>query len=307
MTEIPENKLPFPEVLRLEPAATCNFRCIHCPTGLGLSPAGLMSKETFNVIFDKIKKFHFRAIVLYHGGEPLLNKYFYSMVKRLRPLADKIKTNTNGSLFNDKNITAILDCGIDLVVLSLDGLSAEENDQIRVGCDFYKVIESLKKLLQLKLKLGLSKPEICIHNAQIADNNSFVPGEVKKPQYIVEALGELSGQVSWDPIQAYLWPGLPIPVLGSIPGRNFCDSAVNTITIRWNGDVVPCCNDLTNRMVMGNVLREDIEEIWNNEKYEKLRQDINSFNPPPLCHNCSVLFPAKLMFKKHLNLLKVVR
>ena len=50
---------------------------------------------------------------------------------------------------------------------------------------------------------------------------------------------------------------------------NFCDHIVNTFTIRWNGDVVPCCFDLINMMVMGNVVTEEIENIWNNEKYQK--------------------------------------
>ena len=305
MAETSEEKLPFAPVIRIEPAATCNFRCVHCPTGLGLAPKGIMSDSVFAALFEQIRDYHFRAVVLYHGGEPLLNKNFYSMVKKLRPLADKIKTNTNGSLLNDNNIMSILDSGIDLIVLSLDGLSAEENNQIRVGCDFDKVMASLKKLLQLKSKLGLSKPEVCIHNAQVA-NNEDSPREVQNPQYLVEALGEFSGQVSWDPIRAYLWPGLPIPASGLSPERNFCDSVVSTMTVRWNGDIVPCCNDLTSEMVMGNILKEDITKIWNNKKFRKLRGDIAGFNPPPLCHNCSVLFPRKLMFKKHLNL-KVVR
>lgn len=42
-------------------------------------------------------------------------------------------------------------------------------------------------------------------------------------------------------------------------------------------------------MVMGNVLNEELEEIWNNEKYLKLRKDVYDFNPPELCKNCVVL------------------
>ena len=73
------------------------------------------------------------------------------------------------------------------------------------------------------------------------------------------------------------------------PKGNFCDHTVSTFSIRWNGDVVPCCYDLINMMVMGNVLHEKIEDIWNNEKYIKLRKDIDEFNPPDLCKNCLVL------------------
>jgi len=69
---------PFPKVLRLEPASSCNFHCIHCPTGLNLnSSLGIMSEQTFSQIYEQIKKFRFRMIVLYHGGEPFLNKNFF--------------------------------------------------------------------------------------------------------------------------------------------------------------------------------------------------------------------------------------
>lgn len=28
---------------------------------------------------------------------------------------------------------------------------------------------------------------------------------------------------------------------------------MNTLTIRYNGDVIPCCYDLTSKLVMGNI------------------------------------------------------
>jgi radical SAM protein with 4Fe4S-binding SPASM domain len=298
--------LPFPPVLRIEPAATCNFRCIHCPTGIGLAPKGIMAPETFDAIFEKIKKYRFRAVVLYHGGEPLLNRNFFNMVRAMKPLTQSIKVNTNGSLLNDDNIEMLLDSGIDRLVISLDGLSPEENNEIRRGCDFEKVITSLKKLLRLKVERNITTLGILIGNVQIKDSNN--PRELKPPQYILDELEEFKGHFNvYGTFWAYLWPELPVVTPDVKPENNFCDSVVNTFTIRWNGDVVPCCNDLTSKMVMGNALREDVEAIWNNEKYKKLRYDIQNFNPPELCRSCYVLFPAKLMDQSDLAGLKSVR
>ena len=297
--------LPFPAVLRIEPAASCNFRCIHCPTGLGLAPAGIMSAETFAAVYEKIKKYYFRVIVLFHGGEPLLNKNFGLMVQQVRPLAGMIKINTNGSLLDEKHIEMLLGCGIDKIMVSLDGVSPEENNEIRVGSDFHKIITSIKKLLDLKAERRLYKPEIHLHNNQIAGRRN--PGGIKLPQYIIDALGEYYGQVKWDDVSwAYIWPGLPLKTPDIKPDRNFCDSVINTLTIRWNGDVVPCCNDLTSKMIMGNALGEDLETIWNNEKYKKLRADIHDFNPPDLCRNCYVLYPSKLMTRKDFERLRLL-
>ena len=93
---------------------------------------------------------------------------------------------------------------------------------------------------------------------------------------------------------AIIWPGMKPRTNPPLPVNNFCDQVVNTISIRWNGDVVPCCYDLVSMMVMGNVLKDDPEEIWNNKKYRQLREDIHSFNPPELCKNCEVLTTRNL-------------
>ena len=86
------------------------------------------------------------------------------------------------------------------------------------------------------------------------------------------------------------------------PTQNFCDSVVNVMTIRWDGTVVPCCYDLTTIMPLGNLLEEELEDIWNNERYGKLREDIASFEPPKLCQGCVVLYPQNYMTKKDIQL-----
>lgn len=45
---------------------------------------GVMDWQIFDKIFEKIKDYHFRVIVLYHGGEPFLNKNFAKMVQACR-------------------------------------------------------------------------------------------------------------------------------------------------------------------------------------------------------------------------------
>jgi len=48
--------VPFPKVIRIEPSATCNLSCIHCPTGSYSNPVkGIMSKELFLKIKNEIK------------------------------------------------------------------------------------------------------------------------------------------------------------------------------------------------------------------------------------------------------------
>lgn len=299
-TTMRKNKtdLAFPGVLRLEPSSACNLRCRHCVNRLNLCEKGIMSEKIFSAILERIKKYHFRVIVLYHGGEPLLNQNLYSMVERLKPLTDEFKIDTNGLLL-ERNIEPILASGIDRLYISLDGTSASENDAIRVGSDFKRISKSIKKLLKLKKKLGLLKPKVTISNVQIPDTKN--PGEIKLPKFLKNEFGEFKDQIDWVLTWALIWPGLPFDVPVSKPEQNFCDNIVSTITVRWNGDVVPCCYDLTSKMVMGNVLKEDIEKIWNNAKYKKLRKLIHDFQPPVLCKNCPNICPNKVLERKYLT------
>ncbi len=281
---------PFPKVLRIEPASSCNFQCIHCPTGLNLNESlGIMTEKTFNQIFDQIKNYRFEVIVLYHGGEPFLNKRFFDMVKKLKPLTKRLRTTTNGSLLDDEIIEKLLDIEFDEIDISMDGNSPEENNLIRIGADYDKISKRVIQLIKLRNKRNLKVPKITIANAQIptdADTDS----KATVPKHMIETFKEIQNDIEFSPFYTIQWPGMPEKYdVTKKPKGNFCDHTVSTFSIRWNGDVVPCCYDLINMMVMGNVLHEKIEDIWNNEKYIKLRKDIDEFNPPDLCKNCLVL------------------
>ena len=132
------NKLmtkPFPKVLRIEPASKCNLGCVHCPTGTIEMTRGVMSLEIFEKIILEIKKNvqHIKVIVLYHGGEPFLNKNFFYMLNEIKKINKDIfvKTVSNGTVLNEKIIKKIVESDLDLIEFSLDGQSAEDSEKIR--------------------------------------------------------------------------------------------------------------------------------------------------------------------------------
>lgn len=259
--------------------------------------------ETFEKIYARISKHRFRVIVPYHGGEPLLNKNFFVMAKRLKSLCGFMKTTTNGSALTENNIDKLLDCGVDLVIISLDGNSIAENDQIRVRADGKKILNSLKVLIQKKIETR-NPLQIRVSGIIIPDSIEEIKNPPKTPAYITEFLGDLCGFIEIKMQYSQIWPGMIplIPLKQPKPSNNFCDNVESTITIRWDGTVVPCCYDLTTISPMGNILDEDLESIWNNDKYRKLREGINSFNPPILCQGCVELYPQNYMVKQDIKI-----
>src|SRR3989344_3796950 len=292
----------FPKVLRLEPASACNFKCIHCPTGLDKNPnVSIMPWETFLRIFETIKNYYFRVIVLYHGGEPLLNPRLVEMAQMLRPIAGRIEFNSNASILTDGVIEKVITANvIDRISFSLDGNSPEENDKIRVGANFKKLVANIKRLIDTRNRLGLERPKIFIANTQIPETTS--PGKIQVPDFLETAFKEVGSDISYKCTYALIWAGMSIKPGVAEPDNNFCKHIFNTFTIRANGDVVPCCYDLTTEMKMGNVLEQSLEEIWNNKKYMGLRKSIAAFNPPKLCRGCEVLYPQAVMTKKDIQI-----
>ncbi len=69
---------------------------------------------------------------------------------------------------------------------------------------------------------------------------------------------------------------------------NYCGWIYSTVTILVNGDVVPCCRDAQGEYYLGNVLRENLYDIWTNERSRSIRKLVStSSNSFPLCRLCS--------------------
>ena len=64
---------------------------------------------------------------------------------------------------------------------------------------------------------------------------------------------------------------------------------INAMSIRADGNVALCCQDVKKKYVFGNVKEESVETIWNKKEYIKLREDLNrgEFNIP-ICQKCGV-------------------
>lgn len=77
----------LPEVVRIEPASTCNLRYIHCPTGIDRSiTRGLMTEETFEIVLRNLRELKHRVVVMYHGGEPFLNKHIFEWISAIKSM-----------------------------------------------------------------------------------------------------------------------------------------------------------------------------------------------------------------------------
>ena len=303
MAKVDADVFPFPQVVRIEPAAACNLRCSHCPTGTVQMRRGLMSERAFTQVLHSIEPYAeaIRVAVLYHGGEPLLNRRFFQMVRLLKSMGIPfVKTVSNGMLMDDHACEGIIASGLDAIEFSLDGQNRDENNFIRRRSDYATVVSNIKRLLDRRRQAHSSRPIVYIASTQFLPDLGTACKPPDAPLHLVgEFSGEYQGLVGFKCAWAMQWPGMVVlPEIYDLTRgpdgcfRNSCDHVESTITVRWNGDVVPCCYDLTSMCVLGNIHDADLTTIWRNSAYRHLRRSIRELKLIPLCAQCNVVRPS---------------
>lgn len=304
MNSLAKYCLPFPGVIRIEPSSACNLKCSHCPTGTVSMKRTVMSEAIFRRVMDQMAchTAEIRVVVMYHGGESLLNRSFFSMVRAVASLGiPHIKTVTNGMLLSTEIIDELLTCGLHGVELSLDAQNSEENDFIRRGVKTEELLQKVTHFLQRRSQLNPAL-KVSIASTQFIEPPFVMPDhKAPIPKYVYERL-KISGirEEDFKCAFAMVWPHMKVEDHFQIyvdetdkEDSDFCDHVESTLTIRSDGTVVPCCYDLTTRLPMGNVMEKSLEEIWNGEPYLHLRQGIETKNYSALCQNCNVVRAKK--------------
>lgn len=259
---------PFPAVVRIEPSGLCNFRCIHCPIGTEGGHREILSFERFVDYFEALPILP-RVLMLYHGGEPLLNKELELMIAYAKTAGvKKVAFNTNAALLNDNRDLSL----VDELRVSFDGDSPEDNDQIRVNSRFNKHAARVKALA-----LSDKRPKVIrIYNANLFDN---MPAK-----YLLDYFKDCPDMV-FEGVKIRKWARL-----NSEPHElndiEFCSNLFETFTILSNGDVPMCCEDLQADDIQGNVNKNTPAEIW--ERMEARRAAFARKEYPKLCQSCWV-------------------
>jgi radical SAM protein with 4Fe4S-binding SPASM domain len=69
----------------------------------------------------------------------------------------------------------------------------------------------------------------------------------------------------------------------SIHWSEFCQIPWSSMTVNSSGCVVKCQEDFNGETILGHVSDESLYDIWNGEKYKKLRQDHFNLTPGIQC------------------------
>lgn len=287
----PEDDCPLPALVMLEPTNICNLQCEMCYVQKNMKKGHILSLENFQRIINQFPRI--RELVFCGIGEPLLNKYLFSMIEAARGRGvDFINLFTNGKLLHEENIRNIIRSGIDRVQISVHSFNAKIFSKVRNEhpSNLEELKINIRRLVEEKRRAG-GILRVCCNSVL----NKFNYNELKEFIVSVKDLGadrveffqmttaggnlkeinaplEDMGRIIHEARRFARRLGIEVGFLdGNEYGR--CYQMWDFIMIHSNGDISPCNGIFpTENIGLGNILNAPIKEIWDSEKYRRLRQ-----------------------------------
>jgi len=164
----------------IEPTVACNLDCITCFRHGWDQPMGRMSEETFENIIQGLNQLDPIPDVYFGGiGEPLFHPKTIEWVARVKELGVKVELITNGTILNEKKAEQLIDAGLDLLWVSIDGATPESFADVRMGAELPMVLENLKRLFKMRKGGHFPKPEIGVAFVAMKRNIQDLPKIIK--------------------------------------------------------------------------------------------------------------------------------
>jgi radical SAM protein with 4Fe4S-binding SPASM domain len=138
-----------------------------------------------------------------------------------------------------------------------------------------------KELMAASINAGLDRVVITRHppynknwDAKVKELMELFPGVIRMQQLQDDQLRNVAGLIT--------------KLVPAAPPTNPCPALVDVFVIRYNGDIGPCCCDYDRGVVLGNIKDNSIREIWNNEKFKRMRAELaQGIRTEKICKNCN--------------------
>ena len=299
-----------PVVYNIETTNACNMRCAMCPRTTMMTrhvetmPADLFKRvveqlsffsegqwaawerfvaEKYGVVAGDMSENHFFLLIIpkiiqLHGyGDPLLDNNMPEYVKLLakRGLFSYFSCNP-ANIDMDKTVQ-MFENGLDYIKYSIESVEDSIHKEIRgAASDFSESYRKICSLLDLKRRNGY-KTVVIITMLDL--NRKEQADDFKK----------LRAAFSGKDVYIYLksedqqWYRKDFHGTKSVHWSEICKHPWMSMTVKSNGEAVMCMEDFNNEIVLGDVRRESLHDIWNGAAYKQFRRDHFECTPGLKC------------------------
>lgn len=265
----------------------CNHECIFC------YHRKMSRKQRFideDIVLKALKEAYLlgsREVGFYATGEPLLNKNLSSYIKTAKEIGyEYTYITTNGSLLDIYKAKELISSGLDSIKFSINGGSAGSYKNIHGKDDYHKVIENLiqlsnyKKANDLKLRIYIS---FIVTSVTKQETDNFYLNMKQYVDDIVFFNVRNQTGLMYDDVTKLLVDDPRTHIKDFVP----CPTVFNAITITCEGFVSACCADFQNYLIVGDLRKQSLKEIWQSESFCGLRKAHLQQNlENTICYNC---------------------
>jgi radical SAM protein with 4Fe4S-binding SPASM domain len=211
--------------------------------------------------------------------------------------------------------------------VSIDDATAETFEAIRHGAQHDVVVEHLRGLLRVRGRLGLTRPFVQLNTVAMRGNLHELTALVRLAADLgvdrlwFQGLSHDFRDVEQDPefLQIRSWTDVHLPDAEELrratgeaarlaaelgvdirfpadgedapraAGEPGCDWPWRSAYVTYDGRVQACCMLMgRDRGVVGSIGDQPFGEVWNDEPYQRLREQLVRDEPPDMCAGCAV-------------------
>lgn len=268
----------------IEITNNCNLNCSFCSEVK--RKRRFMTTDEFESILIKIKDYT-NYIYLHIKGEPLFHPNIIEFLHLAEKYNLKVNLTTNGTLFS-KMAKELNECrSLHKINFSLHS----ENNLDNYCEEIFKNVELLKDKIVIYRLWTLKNNELDKKSQEIVNK---IRKYYNLPQETVDKIYtsnniKIKSTIYVDKDNEFSWPEVT-----THKSNGYCYALKTQIGILVDGTVVPCCLDSNGVINLGNIFKENLEEIINSEKYKSLQKSFRDRKPcEELCKSCT--------FKERLN------
>lgn len=273
--------LKTPYVAQMYLTDRCNFKCEFCDLGeRNRSDKQDMSMELYKKCIDGLKAFpeKLKFIWLAGQGEPLLHKNVVEMVRYAKQLdiTENISIITNASLLKREMSEKLIDAGVSVLRVSVNGLSDAEYAK-RTGAKvcFEEFVDNIAYFYdQCKnrdVKIYVKILDYMVKDIQQEEKFYRIFKNISH-QCAIEHLCPVDDNINYEdfaPESKFDKARMNEVLLNS----KICAMPFYSLHINPRGEVLPCCAPMA-PATAGNIQDQKLYEIWNGTGLNRLRIDL---------------------------------
>lgn len=273
----------------------CNQKCIHCyAAGQPQAEESEFSTGEWKAVLDKCREIGIPQVT-FTGGEPTMREDLPELIAHARWFVSRL--NTNGVKLTKEYCEALKKAELDSMQITFYSCREEVHNQLVGAANYDKTLAGIKNALETGLNISINTP-LCKLNKDYVETLQFLKelgveyvtcsglittGNATKEESTNTQLSkEELKEILKTAVEYCYSNGMEISFTspGWIEEEFFAELAISTpscgaclsnMAITPSGNVVPCQSWLTGD-VLGHILKNDWEEIWNSDACVKRRK-----------------------------------